>query len=84
LPREKTEVFTEELTSERGCVFGGAVRLTGHERVDRGGVFDHYGDFRVVVAELGPVVQVRAAADHNAVVGDEEFSVDVEFWLRII
>jgi hypothetical protein len=79
LPREKTEVFTEELTSERGSVFGGAVRLAGHEGVDGGGVFDHDGDFGIVVAELGAVVQVRAAADHNAIVGDEEFCVDVEF-----
>jgi hypothetical protein len=84
LPREKTEVFTEELTSERGCVFGGAVRLAGHEGVDRGGVFDHDGDFGIVVAKLGAVVQVRAATYHDTVVGDQEFGVDVEFWLRSI
>jgi len=80
LPRKKTEVFTEELTSERGCVFGGAVRLAGHEGVDRGGVFDEEGDLRVVVAELGAVDQIHATADNNAVVGDEEFGVDVEFF----
>jgi len=77
-------MFTEELTSERGCVFGCAIGLAGHEGVDWSWVFDHNGDFGIVVAELGAVVQVRATADNNAVVGDEEFGVDVEFWLRLI
>ena len=79
LPRKKTEVFTEELPAERGCVFGCLVGLAGHEGVDRAGVFNHDCDFGIVVAELGAVVQVRATADNNAVVGDEEFGVNVEF-----
>lgn len=76
-------MFTEELPTERSCVFGCLVGLAGHEGVDWGGVLNHDGDFGIVVAELGTIVQVRAAADNNAVVGDEEFGVNVEFWLRL-
>ena len=69
---DQAEVFAGELPAQRGCESGGAEGEAVEGGGERGGVLDDDGDFGVVRAELGAVVQVRGAADYGLVVGDED------------
>lgn len=71
-------MFAEQLTTEAGRELGGLVVVTVHFRGDGRVVFDYDSDFRIVGAELRAVVHVGAAEDYDAVVGDQELSVDVQ------
>lgn len=78
---EPAEVLAEEVAAEGGGEARRAVRTAVHGAVDQVllvVLLDDDGDFRVVRAELRAVVEVRRAADHEPVVGDQDLGVDVQ------
>ncbi len=73
-------MFAKQLSTEGGGEFGGLVGLAVHFRVDECVIFDDDGDFRIVVSELGAIIEVCGANYHRSVIGDEAFGVDIEFF----
>lgn len=65
-------MLAEDFAAERGGEDGGAVGAAVHIRFDGLIVAHDNRDFGVMIAALGTIVEVGAAADDDFVVGDEE------------
>ena len=70
LGTEKAEMFAEQLAAERCCEAAGRPGLTVHVGLKGSEVFNDDGNFGIVVAKLGAVVEIGRAADDYAVVGN--------------
>jgi hypothetical protein len=69
---QETEVFAPEHAAEGGGVVAGGVGFAVHHGGEGRCVFHYDGELAVVETQLGPVVDVAASADGNAVVDNEE------------
>lgn len=65
-------MLAEELATQGGCKFRSGIRPSVHRRRERRRVLDDDGDFGVVKAELGAIVQICRPANHDAVVGNKD------------
>lgn len=70
LGRKEAEMFAEQLAAERCCEAAGHPGLTVHVGLKGSEVFDDDGDFGIVVAKLGAVVEIGRAADDHTVVSN--------------
>lgn len=78
---DNAEMFAPDVSAERGGVEAGLVGFPVHGGLDGAGVGHDDTEFAVVRAHLRSVVQVAGPADHGTVIHDEQFRVDVQFFL---
>ena len=78
----KAKMLAPEQAAERSSMAARAEGSAIHDRVEEIAVLHDDGEFGVVEPQLGAVVDVRGAAERDAVVDDHHFAVDVQFLLH--